>query len=191
MSGPALHAVVIGASAGAIQALLKVLPCLPQGFTLPVLVVIHLPPSADSELSTLFGGKCALPVREAEDKEPISPGTIYFAPPDYHLLVEHDDTISLSTEDPVSFSRPSIDVLFESAADAWGEGVLGVILTGANEDGAAGLAAIAAAGGTALVQEPAGAYARAMPEAALARCPQARALDLDEIISVLLDVGVK
>lgn len=187
---PSPQAVVIGASAGAIQALLTILPALPESYALPVLIVVHLPPTRKSELDTLFGAKCTLPVREAEDKEPIAPGTIYFAPPDYHTLVEADHTISLSTEEPVCFSRPAIDVLFESAADAWGESLIGVVLTGANEDGAQGLAAITAAGGTALVQQPATAYARAMPEAALGKCRQARVLPLEGIASYLIAAGL-
>lgn len=182
-------AVVIGASAGAIQALLHILPALPSSFALPVFVVVHVPPGRQSELAGLFAGKCRLPVREAEDKEPVAPGTIYFAPPDYHLLVEAEGTLALSADEPVFFSRPSIDVLFESAADAYGARIVGVILTGANEDGAQGLAAIAAAGGMALVQDPATAYARTMPDAALVACPDARRLPIADIVAMLLKLG--
>ncbi|MEE4452743.1 chemotaxis protein CheB [Novosphingobium resinovorum] len=185
-----MKAVAIGASAGAIHALLRILPALPSGFTLPVLVVVHIPPGRRSELAALFAGKCRVPVREAEDKEPIVPGTVYFAPPDYHMLAEAGGTISLSMEEPVFFSRPSIDVLFESVADAYGPDVMGVVLTGANEDGARGLRALGAAGGMALVQDPATAYARAMPEAALALCRQAQALPLEGIIERILEAGL-
>ncbi|HUD28651.1 MAG TPA: chemotaxis protein CheB [Novosphingobium sp.] len=189
MSGSAARAVAIGASAGAIQALLRILPALPEGFALPVLVVVHLPPGRRSELTTLFGAKCRVPVREAEDKDPVEPGTVTFAPPDYHMLVEVGGTLSLSRDEPVLFSRPSIDVLFESAADAYGAGLVGVVLTGANEDGAQGLRAVAQAGGVTIVQDPATAYARAMPQAALAACRRARVLPLDGIVGAILAAG--
>ena len=180
-----VQAVVIGVSAGGIKALSVILPALPADFPAPILVVIHLPPSRKSIIADLFRDKCALAVREAEDKEVLSPGVIYFAPPDYHLLVETDGSISLSSEEPVMFSRPSIDVLFETAADAFGEGLVGIILTGANPDGAQGLKAVADAGGRAIVQIPAHAYASTMPEAALQSCPEAAAMDLEEIAAYL------
>jgi two-component system chemotaxis response regulator CheB len=181
--------VAIGASAGAIQALLHILPALPGNFALPVLVVVHVPPGRRSELTALFAAKCALRVLEGEDKEPVAPGTVVFAPPDYHMLVEASGTIALSRDEPVFFSRPSIDVLFESAADAYGRGLVGVVLTGANEDGARGLAAVGEAGGMTLVQDPATAYARAMPQAAIAACKSAQVLSLDGIVAALLDAG--
>jgi two-component system, chemotaxis family, protein-glutamate methylesterase/glutaminase len=112
-------------------------------------------------------------VKEAEDKETLCAGTIYFAPPDYHLLVNPDFTLALSSDELVHFSRPSVDVLFESAANAFGDSLIGVILTGANDDGAAGLAMIAASGGRVVVQDPSSAEGRSMPEAALAACPNA------------------
>lgn len=190
-----LSAIAIGASAGAIQALLRILPELPEDFALPILVVIHVPPGRRSELASLFAGKCRIPVREAEDKEPIVPGTVYFAPPDYHLLVEvaegMDHTLSLSTDEPVFYSRPSIDVLFESAADAYGPSVMAVVLTGANEDGARGLKAVAQAGGQVCVQDPTTAYARAMPDAALAACRDATVLSVPQILHCLIDEGRK
>ncbi|WP_404480364.1 chemotaxis protein CheB [Novosphingobium sp. BL-52-GroH] len=189
MSGRAAKVVAIGASAGAIQVLLHLLPALPEDFALPVLVVVHIPSGRRSELTTLFAARCRLQVIEGEDKEPIEAGTITFAPPDYHMLVEAGGTISLSADDPVFFSRPSIDVLFESAADAYGPGLVGVVLTGANEDGARGLGAIAKAGGMAIVQDPATAYARAMPEAALKVCRTARVLSPDGIVAALLEAG--
>jgi two-component system chemotaxis response regulator CheB len=181
------RAVVIGASAGAIQALSRLLPDLPEDYGVPILIVVHVPADG-SDLPQLFAAKCRLAVKEAEDKEPIRPGTIYFAPPDYHLMVEADRTVSLSLDEPVLYSRPSIDVLFESAADAYGADLTGVILTGANEDGAEGLAAVAQAGGVALVEDPADAYAKAMPSGALARCPQATMLSLDAIRTHLLAI---
>lgn len=177
--------VVIGASVGAIEALSVILPALPPGYPLAVLVVVHVPPDRKSLLVDLFSGRCRLAVKEAEDKEPIEAGTIYFAPPDYHLLVEPDFRLSLSSDEPVRYSRPSIDVLFESAADALGDRVIGVILTGANNDGARGLRALCDAGGPALVQKPGTAEGKAMPQSALAACPEARALLLEEIAAAL------
>lgn len=179
-------AVVVGASAGAVEALLTLLPALPRGFTLPVIVVVHLPPDRPSLLPDLFAARCSLPVKEAEDKEPIDAGTVYLAPPDYHLLVEPGGTLALSVDAPVRYSRPSIDVLFESAADVWGPALVGVVLTGANPDGARGLRAICEAGGVALVQDPHEAQVPVMPQAALDACPAARALPLREISRALV-----
>lgn len=185
MSAPQPRAVVIGASAGAIQALSLILPELPADFPLPVLIVVHVPADRDNILAPLFAPRCRMAVREAEDKELALPGTIYFAPPDYHLLVEDDGSLSLSTDEPVLYSRPSIDVLFESAADAFGEALVGIILTGASTDGAAGLKTICDAGAITLVEEPETAYADTMPLAAIAACPAARVLTLDAIAEYL------
>lgn len=180
-----LEAVVIGASAGAVDALLQVLPQLPKGYPLALLIVVHIPPDSKSTLPELFASRSLITVKEAEDKEPILPGTGYVAPPNYHLLVEPDFTLSLSNEDPVLFSRPSIDVLFESAADAYGDSLAGVVLTGGNSDGARGLRAVEAAGGIALVQSPETAACSEMPQAALNACPTARALTLGDLVTVL------
>ncbi|WP_311267983.1 chemotaxis protein CheB [Sphingobium sp. WCS2017Hpa-17] len=184
-----IEAIAIGASAGAVQALLRILPALPADFPIPVLIVVHVPPDRGNALVALFAAKCRVAVREAEDKEPILPGTVYFAPSDYHLLVEADRTLSLSMDEPVNHSRPAIDVLLESAADAYGPALAGVILTGANHDGAAGLKAICAAGGTAIVQDFADAQVATMPEAALAACPSARMMTLDDLIPYLLTLA--
>lgn len=182
------EAIAIGGSAGAVHALLRLLPALPSDFALPVLVVVHVPPEHDHTLPALFAGRCRLPVREAADKERIAGGTVYFAPADYHLLVEHDRSLALSAEEPVNHSRPSIDPLLQTAADAYGPGLVGVILSGANHDGAAGLAAVERAGGLAIVQDPAEAQVPAMPEAARAACEGALALGLDAISTFLLNV---
>jgi two-component system, chemotaxis family, protein-glutamate methylesterase/glutaminase len=189
MTGAAIEAVVIGASAGAVQALSRLLPGLPATYALPILIVVHVPADR-SELATLFRAKCRLRVKDAEDKEPILPGHIYFAPSDYHMLVEEDRSLSLSVDDPVLYSRPSIDVLFESAADSYGETLAGIILTGANEDGAQGLGAIALAGGVTLIEDPTDAFASAMPLAALAQCPDAEVVSLDAIAGRLASWGV-
>ena len=188
MTGGAPRAIVIGASAGAVQALSDILPRLPADYPVPILVVVHVP-AAPSGLTRLFAAKCAVAVVEPDDKERIAPGTVYFAPPGYHLMVEREGTIALSTDEPVLFSRPSIDVLFESAAESFGPNLLALVLTGANEDGARGAALIEAAGGSVLVEDPASAYAATMPAAALARCANARALSLDAIADHLLFLG--
>ncbi|MBH3438258.1 chemotaxis protein CheB [Pseudomonas luteola] len=162
-----IEAIVVGASAGGLQALSVLLVGLVETFRLPIVVVVHMPEDKDSKLAEIFRLRLEIDVKEADEKEPLHPGTLYFAPPGYHLLIEQDKTLSLSREERVHFSRPSIDVLFESAADVFGEHLCGVLLTGANEDGAAGLRAIHRAGGLTVVQDPAEAFVPTMPEAAL------------------------
>jgi two-component system chemotaxis response regulator CheB len=179
--------VVIGASAGAVQTLSQILPALPADFPLPILIVVHVPADRTNFLAPLFQAKCRMIVREADDKEPAKAGTVYFAPPDYHLLLEADGSLSLSNEEAVQHSRPSIDVLFESAADAFGPDVIGIILTGANSDGAQGLLAIAEAGGMAIIEDPASAYADAMPLAAQKACATAQTLSLEAMTRFLLE----
>ncbi len=185
MSNAAPKAVVIGGSAGSLDALSQILPALPQSFPRPILVVVHLPPHRPSVLAEVLQRKCAIAVREAEDKESLEPGTVYFAPPDYHLLVEPDWRIAFCADAPRLYSRPSIDVLFESAADVYRRDLIGLVLSGANSDGALGLHAIAAAGGTALIQSPREAQNAAMPEAALRACPDAAVVETRRIAEVL------
>ncbi|MEO7336279.1 MAG: chemotaxis protein CheB [Caldimonas sp.] len=180
-----VRAVVIGASAGGVQALAALLPRLPASLEAPCFIVLHLPRERPSLLAGIFGPKCARPFREATDKEPVEPGTVYVAPPDYHLLIDQGPLLALSTDDAVHYSRPSIDVLFESAADVYGDGLLGIILTGWNEDGAAGLAAVHRAGGLTIVQQPDTAEAPVMPQSALERSPVQCVLDLDGIGEIL------
>jgi two-component system, chemotaxis family, protein-glutamate methylesterase/glutaminase len=182
---PDCAGVVIGTSAGGVDALSLLLPALPADGQAAVFVVIHLPRERPSRLVDIFGAKCPAPVREAQDKEPVEPGTVYFAPPDYHLLVDEGPRTALSVDELVNFSRPSVDVLFESAADAYGPRLLGIVLTGASHDGALGLAAVAHAGGRAVVQRPDTAQAPIMAEAALARTPSAAVLTLPEIAELL------
>jgi two-component system chemotaxis response regulator CheB len=184
-----IDAVVIGASAGGIEALAALLPALPSGYPLPVAIVVHLPPERRSFLVEVFSHRCVLEMREAEDKEEVRAGVVYFAPPDYHLLFEDRRSFSLSVDDLVNHSRPSIDVLFESAALAFGPRLLGVVLSGANADGAQGIRAICNAGGKAAVQDPDTALAREMPKAALAACRTARIVTLQEMKSLLLHAG--
>jgi len=186
-----VDAVVIGASAGGIEALTALLPALPAGLGAPVFIVLHLPRDRPSVLAEIFTRRCAVPVREAQDKEAVVPGTVYFAPNNYHLLVDKGPQLALSADDPVHHSRPSIDVLFESAAEIYRERLLGIILSGANEDGACGLAAIHDAGGVTIVQSPQSARAPHMVLSALRLRPADAVLPLDEIAAMLrtLDAG--
>ncbi|WP_286071794.1 chemotaxis protein CheB [Stenotrophomonas sp. 57] len=168
MAAPACPALlVIGASAGGVAALQTVLGALPAGLSAPVLAVLHLPRDRTSRIAEVLAPYCALPVREAEDKQPLQPGSVTFAPPDYHLLVEDAGSLALSVDAPVLFSRPAIDPLFESAAAVFGARVLALLLTGASSDGSEGVAAVRAAGGHAWLQCPEEAEASMMPASAL------------------------
>jgi two-component system, chemotaxis family, protein-glutamate methylesterase/glutaminase len=180
-----IEAVVIGASAGGVQALSVLLPALPAHALAAILIVLHLPRDRPSLLADVFAQKCSLDVLEAQDKEPIVPGTVYFAPANYHLLVDQGPQLALSVDDLVHHSRPSIDVLFESAAEVYGNRLLGIILTGANEDGAQGLASVHDSGGVTVVQEPATAHAPQMILSALKLRPPDHVLSLDGIAALL------
>ncbi|MDB5936384.1 MAG: uncharacterized protein JWQ01_3728 [Massilia sp.] len=161
------QAIVVAGSAGGVDALLKVLPGLPAQTQVPVICMLHLPANRDSRLAELFAERLPMPVREAADKEAVAAGTVYFAGAGYHLSVEQDRTFSLSCEPPVHFARPAIDVLLTSAADVYGAGLAAILLTGANHDGAAGMAAIHAHGGLTVVQDPAEAQVATMPQRAI------------------------
>lgn len=180
------EAVVIGVSAGGINALGKILPALPDDFPLPVIIVQHRHPTSDDQIIRIFNKKSSLTVKEADDKENIKPGIVYIAPPDYHLLIENDKTFSLSLDGPVNYSRPSIDVLFESASDVYGPYLIGIILTGANNDGSYGLKRIKERGGLAIVQNPETAEADIMPRAAIAAAKIDRVLTLERIVPFLV-----
>jgi len=176
-----IDAVVIGASAGGVDALHRVLTSLPAGFHPAVLVVLHLSADRPSGLVELLGPRCRLPVMEALDKQPVRPGSVIVAPPDYHLLVEADRTVALSLDAPVLFSRPAIDPLFESAAIVYRERLLGIVLTGSSADGSAGLAAVRRRGGLGWVQDPTTAVASTMPSAALQHAGADQILTITEI----------
>jgi len=176
-----IDAVVVGASAGGVEVLSVLLSMIPADCRVSFFVVVHIPRERPSLLPELFAGRCALPVREAEDKEPVQPGTVYFAPPDYHMLIDRGPALALSGDEPVHFSRPSIDVLFDSAADIYGERLMGVILTGANQDGAEGLAAVGRAGGRTIVQEPDSAAVAFLPRAALEAGPVDAVLSIERL----------
>ncbi|MEA2194223.1 MAG: two-component system, chemotaxis family, protein-glutamate methylesterase/glutaminase [Solirubrobacteraceae bacterium] len=181
--------VAVGASWGGLHAIETVLGSLPADFGAAVVIAQHRQNDGrDGALERLLDARCALAVAEAEDKQALVPGAVVVAPADYHLLVERD-AVSLSVDEPLHFSRPSIDVLLGSAADAYGDRVAGVILTGANADGAVGLAKIAARGGVAIVQNPATAERREMPDAALWSTPEARVLDLAQIGAALVELA--
>ena len=185
LPAPALEAIVIGGSAGGVTAVQRLLAGLPRDFPFPVAIVLHIPPDRPSGIPELLSKACALPVTEAIDKQPLVPGTVVMAPPDYHLLLEPDRTLSLSCDDPVVFSRPAIDPLFESAAEALGPSLLAILLTGASTDGRAGVAAVRRCGGTAWVQDPRSAEAPTMPAAAIASAGADRILDLDTMAGAL------
>lgn len=173
--------VVIGASLGGLSAILAVLKRLPQDLPVPVLVVQHRGPTSDGGLVDLLQQHTGLTVVEAEDKAALVPATVFVAPADYHLLVEEGGSLALSTEGPVRSARPSIDVLFETAAEAYGPALIGVLLTGASADGAAGLAQLKARGGRAIVQDPATAECATMPAAGIAAAPVDYILPLERI----------
>ena len=184
-----IEAVVIGASAGGFEALLAVLKGLPASYPMPLVAVLHLPENHESRLAELFGYRLTLQVREARDKESLAAGTLYFAPSGYHLSIETDGSFSLSCEERVNYARPAIDVLFSSAADAYGKSLAGILLTGANYDGAAGLAGMRFAGALTIVQDPATAEVATMPEAALRRMTPDLILPLAEINALLQRLG--
>jgi len=181
MTNDKLKAIVIGASAGGREALKVILKVLPANFALPVMVAMHRHPHSDDYLENSLNNDCSMRVKQADEKEQIKQGTVYIAPPNYHLLIEDADMLSLSVEQAVNYARPSIDVLFESAAYIYGDALVGLILTGANNDGSRGLKEIKERGGLALVQDPETAEARAMPEAAIAATAPDYILPLIEI----------
>jgi two-component system, chemotaxis family, protein-glutamate methylesterase/glutaminase len=180
--------ILAGTSWGGLQALSSLVSALPADFALPLVLVQHRHREANSLLSSLLQDRTSLPVCEVEDKLTIEPGTIYIAPADYHLLVERGQ-FGLTLDEPVRFSRPSIDVTFSSAADAYGRAAVGAVLTGANADGAAGLRRVADRGGLTLVQDPATAESKAMPEAAIRSVPTATVLALPELVRFIADMA--
>lgn len=170
--------IAIGGSAGSLEVLFQLLPLLRDDIKVSILIVLHRRNSADSSLSELLASKCHLPLHEADDKDVIQAGHIYLAPSDYHLLVEKDHTLSLDDSEKVNYSRPSLDVTFESAADVYGPALTGIVLSGANDDGTLGLQAIKKMGGTIIVQDPETAQIPIMPQNALTH------LAIDHIFSI-------
>lgn len=178
----------IGTSWGGLAALTKLLGDLPADFSIPVVVVQHRSPDSDRLLGQLLQDVTDLRVSEIEDKDELTPGTVHLAPANYHVLIE-EGYVSLSVEEPVRFSRPSIDVMLTSAADTYGSAAIGVVLTGANEDGARGLAYIEKYGGLALVQNPKTAEIPIMPAAAIGAVPTAEVLSLDGLATRLMELS--
>lgn len=182
---PVFRAVVVGVSSGGVHALGLLLGALPADFPLPILIVQHIGPDAGSGLAKLLDAHSALHVKEADEQDAVLPGHVYLAPANYHLLVESDGRLALSADAPVSYARPSVDVLFESAAEVYRGALVGVVLTGANFDGSRGLARIKQCGGLAIVQDPLDAEAPQMPQAALAATPVDHVLPLVGIAPLL------
>jgi two-component system chemotaxis response regulator CheB len=184
-------AIVIGVSAGGLAALTTILPNLSDHLDLPILIVQHLSPDSDNFLATHFNGICSLRVKEAEDKEVIANNTIYFAPANYHLMVEQNKTIALSTAEQVHFSRPAIDILFETTAEAYLDGLVGIILTGANSDGTRGIQCIRQFNGFVIAQSPGTAEVDTMPLSAINQAGVDKILDLQEIAPYINHITVK
>jgi two-component system chemotaxis response regulator CheB len=179
--------IAVGASWGGLEALRTLLRGLPAELDATIVIAQHRSPeSHPTAFRDLLGAVTPLSVREGDDKEPLRRGHVYVAPPDYHMLVESDETLALSTEAAVAYSRPSIDVLLETAAEAYRDRCVGVVLTGANEDGAHGLARVRELGGAAIVQDPETAERAEMPAAALAAVPDARVARVDEMPELLV-----
>jgi len=181
-------AVVIGVSAGGMEALHIILSVLPKDFPVPILIVQHISPVSDNYLVRFLDDACQIKVKEAEEKIEIEQGTAYIAPPNYHMLVETDKTLSLTVDEKVNFARPSVDVLFETAADAYGRNLIGIILTGANKDGSMGLKKIKKYKGLAIVQAPETAAAEEMPRSAMAATDVDFILPLNSIASFLCKI---
>lgn len=180
------RAVVAGVSTGGVEALKLMLGGLPTDFPLPVMVVAHISPEADNGLALLLDDLCRIRVKEAVELEEATAGTVYLAPPNYHLLVERNATLSLSVDPPVRFARPSVDVLFESAAVAFGPALIGVVMTGAGSDGSTGLKLIKEAGGVTVVQDPVTAEADPMPSSAIKKVSPDHIVPLADIAPLLI-----
>jgi two-component system chemotaxis response regulator CheB len=181
--------IVIGASFGGMEAIKKVLSGLPENFTVPIAVVLHIGNNNINTYMSLLNNKSHYNIKEAEEKEPIRKKTVYFAPPNYHLLIEEDFTFSLSTDEKINFSRPAIDVLFETAAWTFNNQLAGVLLTGSNHDGATGLKAIQEYHGLTIIENPETAHAGTMPQTAVEKFTPDFILDLEDISKKLVEIG--
>lgn len=184
-------AIVIGVSAGGLNAMKTLLPALPADFPLPVVVVQHIGARSDGTWIDILNSLCALNIKEADEKEKIEKGNVYVAPPNYHLLIEKDETFTLTVDEKVNFARPSIDVLFESAAVAYQEKLIGIILTGSNSDGTEGMKKIQENGGLTIAQDPLTAESSYMPASAITAVKIDFVLPIKKIINLLLDIALK
>lgn len=182
-------AVVIGASSGGLNALKAILPVLPEGFTMPIIIVLHIGAVSGSYWIEMLNNLCKLHVKEADEKEKIQQGYVYIAPPNYHLLIERDETLSLSIDKRVNFARPSIDVLFESAADVYKERLIGIILTGANNDGTEGVRKIKKYGGLVIAQDPETAESAVMPASAIEKSAVDHISSLGRVTELLMEIN--
>jgi two-component system chemotaxis response regulator CheB len=182
--------IVMGGSLGGMKAARTILRALPPSFPEAIALVLHRQKEADAPLLEIMQLGLTLPLDEVLDKEPLRPGHVWVAPADYHLFVE-DEHLSLSTDEPVNFARPSIDVLFESAADAYGPNVIGVVLTGGNADGASGAASIVRRGGIVIVEDPATAQCPIMPQAAIQATGTSYVRPVEGIASLLVELAAK
>jgi len=184
-----INFIAIGVSAGGFEALSALVTQMPAKFSIPIAIVQHRSIDSGAYLAKHLDNKSQINVKDVFDKEPIKAGSVYLAPPDYHLLVERGEYFSLSRDEKVNYSRPSIDVFFETVAEIYPKKCLAIILTGKNNDGAIGLAKIAATGGLAIVQDPKSAYALEMPIAAINNVPTATVLSLSGIVEYLLSIN--
>lgn len=182
------EAVVIGVSSGGMQAMKVLFPQLPKDFPVPIIVVQHIGAHSDSVWISILNKECKLTIKEADEKEAIKKGHIYIAPPNYHLLVEKDKTFSLSTEGRVNYARPAIDVLFETAAEAYNDTLIGVILTGSNHDGTLGMKRIKQCGGMTIAENPATAFSSYMPECAIKTMQPKHIVQLENIVELLINI---
>jgi two-component system, chemotaxis family, protein-glutamate methylesterase/glutaminase len=178
----------LGGSAGSLNVILKIINALPHNANVIVVIIIHRKTSNDSILEDLVSSRTSIPTREVEDKDPIEPNTIYIAPPDYHLLIENENEFSLDSSEKIHFSRPSIDVTFESMAETFGASCIGVLLSGANADGCEGLKSIKRKGGLSLVQNPLSAESGFMPQHAINQKAMNRIVDADELPLLIADL---
>lgn len=180
---------IIGGSAGSLELLMKVFPKLPLITTFSIVIVLHRKNTEDSLLEELFALKSVIPVKTVEDKVPLNPGYIYIAPSDYHLLFEKDQTLSLDGSEKINYSRPSIDVAFESAAEVYKNELTAILLSGANADGAEGLKAVKKEGGIVIVQNPQTAVMPFMPNSAINSIKPDYIMDADEMVTYIISIG--
>jgi len=183
------EAIVMGVSAGGVNALKFIFSALPAGFSLPIIIVQHISPHSDNEWINLLNDKSILTIKEADEKEKIDPGKVYIAPSNYHLMIESDKTLSLTIDERVNFARPSIDLLFESAAEAYKDKLIGIVLTGSNNDGSKGVKRIQECGGLTIIQDPKTSESSTMPASAIAAIEPDYILSLGKIVKLLIKIA--
>lgn len=189
MNGHSIYkAIVLGASAGGMTVVRDLVTSLPMDFSMALLIVQHIGDSSDGGWARLLNDRSQVTVKEADEKETVTAGTVYLAPANYHLLVEPDHTLTLTVDERVNYARPAIDVLFETAAEAYAKDLIGIVCTGGNFDGAKGLAYIKEKGGLTIVQDPETAETPAMPKAALHATEVDHVLSMEDITALLLEI---